>query len=113
MWEHLAKVKDIDTKNPNWNDVVVAMNTLELVAVTVEAGAVDEAVVRRSFGDRFVEMYRKIERCEGLSSANKSGKDYLDENPCARRLFAQLDREQVHDRAVKSLGPAAPKKKES
>src|SRR5207248_889876 len=49
LWGYLGTIKDVNPAKPVWPDVLVAANTLELIALCVEGGMVDPAVIRRTF----------------------------------------------------------------
>jgi hypothetical protein len=70
-------------------DVLKAVNALELVAVCWEAEAVDRDLIRRSFGDTFIEFYEAIQKCTRLPSRG-SGESLLAQAPAIRHVYTTL-----------------------
>src|SRR5437870_1639408 len=61
LWEYMSTLKTINSKDPIAPDILKAVNTLELVALSVEGGMVDPQVIRRTFRGVFNSIYLQIE----------------------------------------------------
>ena len=97
VWNYIASLSDIDPDEMITPDIIDAANTLELVAVCCEAGILDESVVMRTFGAKYMDFYEKIERCGPLPGCGtKTGNDLLKENRAAVKLYRKLENEQLN-----------------
>ena len=90
LWPTLSNLRKLDPQKPIHPDVVNAVNTLQLLAVCCEGGAVDALLVRRAFADSFLEMCDMIESVPKMASLGKSGLELLRENPPVERLREEL-----------------------
>jgi hypothetical protein len=70
IWDKISNLHLPDPKNPAPVHMVTGINVLELVALCVEGGMVDEDVIVRTFEDRFIQMYEAIEQCGSQPSLN-------------------------------------------
>lgn len=106
LWDHLSNINDIDTdaEKTIWVDVVKAVNTLELVALCWEAQAIDQNIIRRTFGDKFVQFYEKIQDCKKPPPGWKTGRQYLQENRAASKLYEEIKREINNQNALQPIG---------
>lgn len=99
LWDKMSSLKGIDPANPVETHVIMAVNTLEIVALCCEGGMVDEAVVKRTFGDSFRMLFTAIEEC-GKLPGGKTGKQLLQENKAAMRFGQSLLNEHVNRDAL-------------
>lgn len=95
MWQYISSLSDIDPQKPVPRQVIVAANTLELVAVCVEAEVVDRPVVMRIFRDKYLHLYQQIEAYGELRGLGKTGRELLRENPAATKLYHDLEQERL------------------
>jgi len=94
LWDRMSSLKPIKAADPSPVDVHSAVNTLELVGLCCEGGMIDADVIKRTFSDRFIEMYDMIKACGPMPSlANKSGVDLLRENHAAMTFYDELMQE--------------------
>jgi hypothetical protein len=66
LWEYMSKLHRIDRDNPVKSDVLMVVNTLELVALCTEGGMVDSQVIRRTFQDVYLELYDQVNACQTI-----------------------------------------------
>lgn len=105
LWDHMAKLNNIDPANPNVPDVVNVVNTLELVALCVEGGMVDPQIIRRTFRDGFIERFEQVKACPVLPHMNgKTGTTLLGENRAALDFYETLLDERRKQDKPKALG---------
>jgi hypothetical protein len=62
----MSKLHRIDRDNPVKSDVLMVVNTLELVALCTEGGMVDSQVIRRTFQDVYLELYDQVNACQTI-----------------------------------------------
>ncbi len=93
LWQQTSTLAEIDPDNPKTDDVVRALNVLELVAVCTEAGMVDPQVMKRVFADNFMRLYRQIVKCRKVPRLNEDGVELLTKVPAVKQLFAELEAE--------------------
>lgn len=98
LWEHMNKLTRINYECPDVDDVINAVNTLELVALCCQGGIVDKTMIKQTFGEGFLEMYQSIEKCPTLPGVGKlgkelTGKQLLLENPAAMNFYKELSAE--------------------
>lgn len=91
LWPALCALHEIDASTAP-EEVRRAVNTLELVAICYEAGAVDPAVVLRTFGDVFIATYDELNRHTAKlpTVRNMSGSDLLRENKTTMHVYDQI-----------------------
>jgi hypothetical protein len=98
----MSSLSDIDPKRPVTPDIIAAVNTLELVAVCLEAEVLDRQVVMRTFREQYTRLYRRILACKALpgltdeKTGKPSGEDLLNENPAAQKLYRELEMERLN-----------------
>lgn len=90
LMQTISQVRDIDTAKPHWPDVVALMNSLEILALCYESEAVDPAVIRRTYSEKFIELYDKIGECKNPPEGWRSGRQLLAENKAAGKLRDEL-----------------------
>jgi hypothetical protein len=93
LWDYMSTLNAIDPTTPVIPDIIKAVNTLELVAICVEGEMIDPKVIRRTFRDRFTQLYDQIDSCAVLPSLGKTGKELLRENRAAMSLYDTLRQE--------------------
>jgi hypothetical protein len=103
LWEYLSTLDNIESSEPIWPDVVKAVNTLELVALCCEGQLIDQSLIRRTFRERFVEMFAKIEECRTPPRGFKSGRDMLAENKAASKMYRELRLEMENEGSIRPL----------
>jgi hypothetical protein len=96
LWEYISKVDRIDPSLPVTPDVLKVVNTLELVALCTEGGMVDTQVIKRTFGQVFLELYDQVHACPPLPGLNKSGPDLLRENRAAMSFYKELSSDDMN-----------------
>ncbi len=104
IWPKMEALNIIDPASPVAVDVVRTANVLELVALCWEGGMVDSAVIRRSFGTRYIEYYENLQKVPKLTNPNLSGSDILRAVPAVGRLYDQLRKEQQEQNALRPVG---------
>ena len=91
LWDRMAGLKPIDPRDPAPVDVHAAVNTMELVGLCCEGGMIDPAVIKRTFKDRYVELYDMVKACGKIATMrDKSGADLLRENKAATQFYNEL-----------------------
>jgi len=102
LWEYMVSVRSLNTEEPATPQVLKAANTLELIALCVEGGMVDPAVIKRTFTDVYLTIYRQITEVKALpkmfDSAGKplSGVELLEDYPATSKFYEQLRREKLN-----------------
>jgi hypothetical protein len=85
-------------------DVINAVNLLELIALSWEAQFVDSAIIRRMYGDLFVDLHHKIQDCKNPPpGVTKDGKQLLVASPSIIRLYNELMTEKTEGQRVPGL----------
>jgi hypothetical protein len=98
MWQYISSLSEIDPdKSLVTPDIIAAVNTLEFIAICCESEVVDKVVVMRTFREKYIDLYRRIERCGALPGFNpkKTGMDLLNENRAAKGLYQALEAERI------------------
>jgi hypothetical protein len=92
LWDRMANLRPIeDQTNPPPAVVHAASNTLELVGLCCEGGMIDAAVVKRTFGPKFIELYDMVKACGKIPTMqNKNGIELLRENRAAMTFYEEL-----------------------
>lgn len=93
LWQQTSTLSDVDPDNPKTDDVVKALNVLELVAVCTEAGMVDVQVMKRVFAENFLRLYRQIRKCKKVPRLEIDGEELLNRCPAVKQLFKDLEAE--------------------
>ena len=91
LWEYLANLNDIDPDAPITPNIIKAANTLELVALCCENDVVEEAIILRTFENKYAYFYDRIVRCDTIAGLNKTGKELLKENPATTVFYNKLE----------------------
>lgn len=91
IWDKLTSLGTIDTKTSG-PAVRHAVNTLELVAVCYEAGAIDKDVIHRTFAEPFVAIYDELHAHETQlpDVRNRTGRELLMENKATRDVYKEI-----------------------
>lgn len=100
LWQYMAALKKINPAAPIVPDVVAVVNTLELVALCCEAGMVDEALIKRTFWDGYIEHYEQIEQVPLMPSLGTTGRQLLNENPAAQGFYQKLKTAKISRGAI-------------
>ena len=94
LWQYTSVLSEIRPDRPVTPDVIKSVNTLELVALCIEGGMVDEQVIRRTFRNSFLEQYRNIRGCKILPGMdNTTGEDLLRRSLAATSFYHTLEKE--------------------
>lgn len=94
LWDRMTSLKPIDPKDPKPMDVHNALSTMELIGLCCEGGMIDASVIKRTFADRYIELYQMVEACEAITNMqNKTGVALLRDNRCAMTFYDELIRE--------------------
>jgi hypothetical protein len=96
LWDYMSTLQRIDPKSPIGPDVLKVVNTLELVALSVEGGMVDAQVIRRTFRTLYLDLYDQVAVCRNVPGTNRSGADLLRENPAAMAFYDELRQEHLN-----------------
>ena len=104
LWQYLAKLNDIDSKQPITPQVIETVNTLELVALCCEGGMVDKGIIKRTFRDGFMRHYQAINACVSVPGTNKTGSQLLAENRAAMAFYNELIAEHLDADRPTGLG---------
>lgn len=96
LWQYMTAVNALNTKDPNIKDVLNAVHTLELVALCVEGGMVDEAIIKRTFRDGFVALFDQVESCPYMEPLKRDGKALVRENRAASAFYGRL-KDELHE----------------
>jgi len=102
LWEYLSKTEAIAPENPNERAVVDSVNVLELVALCYESQAIEQAMIKRTFRDKYLSIYREIEALPKMGSG-KSGRDYIHENRACQAFYDVLSAESKHQDKADAL----------
>jgi hypothetical protein len=91
IWAYLSTLDEITSASPQ-TDVIKTVNTLELVAVCTEAEIIDEAVVLRTFRDKFIKLFEAVSNYGELEDYGRevTGKTLLAESPAATQFYEKL-----------------------
>lgn len=100
LWQYLSTLSQIDSEDPVWTDVLKAMNTLELVALCEESGAVDAQVIRRTFREQYMRLYESIAAIKEAKPkdgklGHPGGQQLLRENRAAMNFYNELSKEHM------------------
>lgn len=91
IWDKISTLSLPDPQNPSPTHMVAGINALELIALCVEGGMVDEAVIVRTFEDRYIQMYDAIAKCGPQPTINNmSGQDLINQNRAAESLYRRF-----------------------
>jgi Tfp pilus assembly protein PilV len=91
LWDRMAETTRINPKDPAPKDVHRAVNTLELVGLCCEGGMIDVDVIKRTFKDRYVELYDMVKACGSMPTmGNMNGVELLRENKAAMLFYDEL-----------------------
>ncbi len=94
LWQQTSTLASIDPETPKTDDVVKALNVLELVAVCYEGEMVDKQVMKRIFAENFMNLFRQIRKCQKkIPGLNKDGDELLNQCPAVKQLFEELEKE--------------------
>jgi hypothetical protein len=101
LWEYMAAVRNLDTKNPATPQILKAANTLELIAICVEGQMVDPAVIKRTFEDVYRSIYKQIAEVEAIPKMFNGGKpltgaELLEDYPAAMKFYESLRQERMN-----------------
>lgn len=91
IWAYLSNLDEISSASPQ-TVVIKTVNTLELVAVCTESQIIDEAVVLRTFRDKFIKLFEAVGEYGELDGYDRvvTGKILLAESPAATQLYLRL-----------------------
>lgn len=106
IWDIIGKLRRIDHANINWDEVTQSANTLELIALCWEGQLIDERLIRRTFRDTFITLWREIGQCNSNSAmphGQKNGPQLQQENKAAARLYRILTEEHENQDLVPPL----------
>lgn len=104
LWNFLERTAHIDPANPVWEDVRNNSNTLELVAICWEGNLIDPNVLRRGFGDTFIEIYETVDQCQNPpANLPYSGRALLRRSPATQRLYDELRKENIEHGRIPSI----------
>lgn len=95
LWGYISALNEIDPQRPITPDVVKAVNTLELIALCCEGAMIDEKVIKRTFSQGFISLYRQVESCIQIPGLNKTGKELLLEAKAASLFYKKLENEHL------------------
>lgn len=95
LWDYMSTLNSIDIENPIAEDVIKAVNTLELVALCCEGEMIDDKVVKRTFREQFIKHYEDIKNCSNIQGIDEDGRGLLKQNPSAELFYRKLDEERV------------------
>jgi len=101
LWEYMSSLHEVDPKAPITRDVLKIVNTLELVALCVEGGMVDERVIKRTFSGIYMKLYEQVQVCSEIPGLGRTGSALWKENPAAMRFFRQLEKEHEDQGALR------------
>ncbi|MCQ8181130.1 hypothetical protein NP603_08420 [Methylomonas sp. SURF-1] len=100
LWDYISDLNEIDPLQPVTPDIVKAVNTLELVALCCEGGMIDEKIIKRTFSDNYMSMYRAIESCNIVPGLSKSGKQLLLDSKATSLFYEKLKNEHLNSNAI-------------
>lgn len=100
LWSYIADLNEIDPQHPVTPDVVKAVNTLELVALCCEGGMIDEKIIKRTFSDNYMSMYRALESCNSIPGLSKSGKQLLLDSKATSLFYEKLKSEHLNSNVI-------------
>ena len=94
LWTQLQGLNEIDPQKPVWEDVIKAVNILELVAISWEGQLIDENIIRRMYSQLYIEMFDNIMDCKNPPiNISKDGRQMLYASPSAISLYKLLKTE--------------------
>lgn len=102
LWDHLSNIREVD-ENSTLLQIVQTVNTLELVSLCEEAEVIDPKLIRRTFADRFIELYEAIQHWKS-PDAPRAGIEVLRENPATQRLYRDLAHERQESGRLQGFG---------
>jgi hypothetical protein len=91
LWEYISSLSEIDPKIPVTPDIIKAINTLELIAITCEGKMIDKIVIKRTFSKQYIKHFDNIKACHTIPGLEpKTGNDLLKENPATLLFYDEL-----------------------
>ena len=94
LWEYISSLSEIDPKRPVTPDIIKAINTLELIAITCEGKMIDKIVIKRTFSQQYIKHFDNIKACQRIPGLEpKTGNDLLKENPATLTFYDELMRD--------------------
>lgn len=95
LWQYMSNLDHVKPHAPITPDVLKIVNTLELVALCCEGELIDPKIVKRTFSERYIELYQEVLQCNNVPKLNKSGQALLNENRAAVRFYDELRNEHI------------------
>lgn len=102
LWKYMTAIRNLNTLKPATPQVLKAANTLELIALSVEGQMVDPAVIKRTFADVYLSIYRQIHEVQALpgmfntKGSPMSGAELLEDYPAASAFYDSLRRDKLN-----------------
>ena len=90
LWDKMTDLNYINPQSPVGPDVRKAVNTLEAVAMSWQAGIIDKPMVLLSFGKLFEELYNQINQISSVPGTNKSGLELLTQNRAVPAVHKEI-----------------------
>ena len=91
LWEYISSLSEINPQRPITPDIVKAINTLELIAITCEGKMIDKVVIKRTFSQQYIKHFDNIKACQIIPGLElKTGSDLLKENPATIAFYDEL-----------------------
>lgn len=94
LWQYIDGLKDINPDQPIVPHVIKAMNTLELIALCVEAEAVNQQMIKRTFRGGYIDLFEKITKCKPPENVNLTSDQLVKQNPAAKTFYETLLKEE-------------------
>lgn len=91
LYTQVKKLRGVDPNDPNWDDVIMMVNTLEFIGIAYEEGLIDKRIVKKLFGSFYTEAYDNVARCRGkYEVTGKYGQEMLDAAKAIGKLNNKL-----------------------
>ena len=90
LWDYLRNIRSVHPTDPDEEDLIETVNTLELVALCLEGELVDKTLILRTFGEKYLELCGQIKDARPKKGKWKSGRALLEDNPAASNLCKEL-----------------------
>jgi hypothetical protein len=89
--QRMFELERIDPTNPNEGQIRMTLNQFELIGYLCEAGALDEKLVERTWGNVIISICDQVSALPKVG--NESGKELLQRMSATSRLYDRVDKE--------------------
>lgn len=87
LYDHISNIPKIDIDYPVWDDAVVAMNKLELIAVAYATKLTHQKYLYLLLSKLFIEVYEQVYNAKDANDKKPYGQLIIAECPYATQLY--------------------------